>query len=372
MTATLLGNRFRVVEPIFGDARLGLVRALDLDGRRCLVSVVDRGRAPAIPRVLGEARWCSPLCAPILFAHEDPAGFELLVEEEPPGLPSVWAPPLAPRALRDGALALARLLAASPPGAPGIRPEVVYVDGGRLSGIAPRFFALWERSIEGETRSGRWTPFDLVYLSSEELRGGARSRVHDLYALGTMIAYLSSGAPPYFKSPDEALVQFLVRVVQGSPRLADDGPFADVIADCLRARPLDEIIARLEELPLDEAEAAHATRARLVADVVAHPDDDGPRLVLADWLVERGDPRGELIQLQCAARPSEALAARADELVAAHGLRWGAHLLPDAYTWSFERGFVSTVSRCDPAALDRRRAALLAHGPLPRYSPTAT
>ena len=29
------------------------------------------------------------------------------------------------------------------------------------------------------------------------------------------------------------------------------------------------------------------------------PDDDGPRLMYADWLTERGDPRGEFIRLQC-------------------------------------------------------------------------
>src|SRR5262245_61852946 len=28
------------------------------------------------------------------------------------------------------------------------------------------------------------------------------------------------------------------------------------------------------------------------------PDDDGPRLVLADWLEEHGDPRGEFVRLQ--------------------------------------------------------------------------
>ena len=30
------------------------------------------------------------------------------------------------------------------------------------------------------------------------------------------------------------------------------------------------------------------------------PDDDGPRLIFADWLEERGDPRGEFIRVQCA------------------------------------------------------------------------
>jgi uncharacterized protein (TIGR02996 family) len=30
------------------------------------------------------------------------------------------------------------------------------------------------------------------------------------------------------------------------------------------------------------------------------PNDDGPRLLYADWLDERGDPRGEFIRVQCA------------------------------------------------------------------------
>lgn len=35
--------------------------------------------------------------------------------------------------------------------------------------------------------------------------------------------------------------------------------------------------------------------AELEAAIVAHPADPAPRLVFADWLIERHDPRGELI-----------------------------------------------------------------------------
>jgi uncharacterized protein (TIGR02996 family) len=35
-------------------------------------------------------------------------------------------------------------------------------------------------------------------------------------------------------------------------------------------------------------------------DIVAHPDDDAPRLIYADWLEDNGDPhRAEFIRLQC-------------------------------------------------------------------------
>ena len=37
----------------------------------------------------------------------------------------------------------------------------------------------------------------------------------------------------------------------------------------------------------------------LLAAVIANPQDDDARLVYADWLLERGDVRGELIRLQC-------------------------------------------------------------------------
>ncbi|MCW5806553.1 MAG: hypothetical protein KIT31_29580, partial [Deltaproteobacteria bacterium] len=42
--------------------------------------------------------------------------------------------------------------------------------------------------------------------------------------------------------------------------------------------------------------------------VAAHPDDVGPRLILGDALVEAGDPRGDVIVLQCnAVRPDRPL-----------------------------------------------------------------
>ena len=40
--------------------------------------------------------------------------------------------------------------------------------------------------------------------------------------------------------------------------------------------------------------------ARLLAAIREEPDDDGPLLVYVDWLLERGDPRAELAQVQAA------------------------------------------------------------------------
>ncbi len=44
-------------------------------------------------------------------------------------------------------------------------------------------------------------------------------------------------------------------------------------------------------------------REGLMAAIAADPADDVPRLVLADWLEERGDPLGEFIRLQMALEP---------------------------------------------------------------------
>jgi uncharacterized protein (TIGR02996 family) len=41
------------------------------------------------------------------------------------------------------------------------------------------------------------------------------------------------------------------------------------------------------------------THDDLIRAIIEDPDDDGPRLVYADFLDERNDPRGELIRVQC-------------------------------------------------------------------------
>jgi uncharacterized protein (TIGR02996 family) len=63
----------------------------------------------------------------------------------------------------------------------------------------------------------------------------------------------------------------------------------------------------------------------LVRAILAAPDDAAPRLVYADWLEERGDPRGEYLRCQCEraglppAHPrNAALRARQEELRRQH------------------------------------------------------
>jgi uncharacterized protein (TIGR02996 family) len=112
----------------------------------------------------------------------------------------------------------------------------------------------------------------------------------------------------------------------------------------------------------DDDEESRSERA-LLAALHAAPADDAPRLVYADWLSERGDPRGELILLQCArARTGEPPLAREEELLARHTASWLGPLEP----WvaragaRFARGFLDGVrlrAALPDALLDDTRLA---------------
>jgi uncharacterized protein (TIGR02996 family) len=93
----------------------------------------------------------------------------------------------------------------------------------------------------------------------------------------------------------------------------------------------------------------------LFAAIVAAPDDDAPRLVYADWLTERGDPRGELIILQCrlaGGDTDDALFDRESTLLAKHQRRW----LGEAglKTGTLRRGFVEIATLGSKAFLKAR------------------
>src|SRR4051794_31566535 len=76
-----------------------------------------------------------------------------------------------------------------------------------------------------------------------------------------------------------------------------------------------------------------ATERDLRAAILAAPDDLAPRLVYADWLSERGDPRGEHIVLQCAeGREDEARELRRRALWQRYGATWLAEDLESTAT----------------------------------------
>lgn len=102
-------------------------------------------------------------------------------------------------------------------------------------------------------------------------------------------------------------------------------------------------------------DSAPATEAELLAAVLADPSDDAPRLVLADWLTERGEPRGELISVQCqlarGAENEDELLERERALLTEHGARWIGAAEQELLQVRFSRGFVESVEVLDAAEL---------------------
>ena len=108
--------------------------------------------------------------------------------------------------------------------------------------------------------------------------------------------------------------------------------------------------------------------------ILAHPDDDAPRLVYADWLDEHGDAeRAEFIRVQIerAALPKwdvrqVALRLREQVLLAKHGAGWRAELpTVKGVTWGdFRRGFMATGEFGTFATLRAKAAACWAATPL--------
>jgi uncharacterized protein (TIGR02996 family) len=92
------------------------------------------------------------------------------------------------------------------------------------------------------------------------------------------------------------------------------------------------------------------TGDELLADVLADPASDDLRMVYADYLQERGDPRGELIALQLARKGQTA---RELELLAAHVAEWTQPLYDGlaAQSIRFGRGFLAACRTIPNLAL---------------------
>jgi uncharacterized protein (TIGR02996 family) len=108
-------------------------------------------------------------------------------------------------------------------------------------------------------------------------------------------------------------------------------------------------------LPVTDPEAAHLTA------IHSDPDDDRPRHVYADWLLERGDSRGEFIALQLGARAADA--AREAQLLRKHRRAWAGQIAvcTRSERVTFRRGFVAEAYL--PADLSDRRIAAAADDP---------
>ncbi len=89
-------------------------------------------------------------------------------------------------------------------------------------------------------------------------------------------------------------------------------------------------------------------------DILAHPDDDAPRLIFADWLEEQGDAnsvaRAEFIRVQCALADGsvpqqrrEELQRRKREILEEYNYEWARPLRRLVRSWKYHRGFIDEV-----------------------------
>jgi uncharacterized protein (TIGR02996 family) len=95
-------------------------------------------------------------------------------------------------------------------------------------------------------------------------------------------------APSHYRTADHIIGDF-ARAADRPPALSPD----------------DRAQVTAIEAQLAVAEAAARVEWDLVAVITDDWDDDAPRMIYADWLIERGHPRGEYILLDCKRQRSQ-------------------------------------------------------------------
>jgi uncharacterized protein (TIGR02996 family) len=104
-------------------------------------------------------------------------------------------------------------------------------------------------------------------------------------------------------------------------------------------------------------------------DIKEHPYDETPRLILADWLEEQGDPRSEFLRLQLARRRLRSggaswheLLQQERQLLSEHGEDWLGPLFDLVQKYAFEGGLLhlcihfDALLAADPARLEALEA----------------
>jgi uncharacterized protein (TIGR02996 family) len=120
---------------------------------------------------------------------------------------------------------------------------------------------------------------------------------------------------------------------------------------------------------LTPGDDAAAEEAALLAAIYAAPDADEPRMIYADWIEQRGSPRGEFIALQLAKTritPTPAQAGRERALVHTFGVEWKAPLVRA----EFSRGFIAVSDDDDLLGRDPRLATLIRSNSVPESDDT--
>jgi len=107
----------------------------------------------------------------------------------------------------------------------------------------------------------------------------------------------------------------------------------------VESAPDPELAAAISVLRATAPPPPAPTERDLLAAIHADPDDDAPRAVYADYLADRGDPRGELIALQLAGRDPD----RQRALLHEHHVDWLGPLAAIVREVAFRRGFPASA-----------------------------
>src|SRR4051794_15084117 len=101
-----------------------------------------------------------------------------------------------------------------------------------------------------------------------------------------------------------------------------------------------------------------STEAAFVNAILDDPDDDTQRLIFADWLEERGNPRSEFLRLQVElgqwvpdVRRRMRLRQREQELQTHYQQEWLGGLGEYCTHWHFARGFAHVTIPAENLAL---------------------
>lgn len=135
-----------------------------------------------------------------------------------------------------------------------------------------------------------------TYLNRERVAGVAPFTINDVVRISGYYLTISEVTDPHILLPD----------VSDAPPATPDPPATPGPPSLDPTRPR-VVLPRV--VGLEWPRVLHDSERELLALIHAAPDDDGPRLVYADWLLDHGDPRGELIAMQCELR-AEAVKAR--------------------------------------------------------------
>jgi uncharacterized protein (TIGR02996 family) len=154
----------------------------------------------------------------------------------------------------------------------------------------------------------------------------------------------------------QARIRAAVKALREAPPWRALDAEASKWCDAIEKHLGKEVAARDAKRKVQRASADR--HAELLTAIYNAPDDDGPRSVYADWLLEIGDPRGELINLQlarAAGTTDERSRARELELLDVRSAeKWLGSIAPVVFDTDqvYARGFTSY------ARLWKNRAAL--------------